>query len=84
MKDQKNMNAINKEKDEARYRTSGFENGIPGINTPGVELPEFNPPVPNRAWTAMRKGKAKEEALEDLEKAEEIVSGINPNSDLDF
>lgn len=27
-----------------------------GINTPGIELPAFNPPVPNRAWTAMRKG----------------------------
>ena len=26
----------------------------PGINTPGIELPAFNPPVPNRAWTAMR------------------------------
>lgn len=29
---------------------------ISGINTPGVDLPAFNPPVPNRAWTAMRKG----------------------------
>ena len=28
-----------------------------GINTPGIELPAFNPPVPNRAWTAMRMGK---------------------------
>ena len=27
-----------------------------GINNPNVELPAFNPPVPNRAWTAMRKG----------------------------
>ena len=26
----------------------------PGINTPDIELPAFNPPVPNRAWTAMR------------------------------
>ena len=31
-------------------------NSIPGINTPGIELPAFNPPVPNRAWTAMRNG----------------------------
>lgn len=30
---------------------------ISGINTPGIELPAFNPPVPNRAWTAMRQGK---------------------------
>ena len=29
---------------------------IHGINTPGIELPAFNPPVPNRAWTAMRQG----------------------------
>ena len=29
---------------------------IPGVNTPGIELPAFNPPVPNRAWTAMRNG----------------------------
>ena len=27
-----------------------------GINTPDLELPAYNPPVPNRAWTAMRKG----------------------------
>ena len=26
----------------------------PGINTPDIELPAFNPPVPNRAWTSMR------------------------------
>ena len=26
----------------------------PGINNPEIELPAFNPPVPNRAWTAMR------------------------------
>ena len=30
------------------------EKGTPGINTPGIELPAFNPPVPNRAWTSMR------------------------------
>ena len=29
---------------------------VSGINTPGIELPAFNPPVPNRAWTAMRNG----------------------------
>ena len=31
------------------------EDSVPGINTPGIELPAFNPPVPNRAWTAMKK-----------------------------
>ena len=39
----------------------------PGINTPGIELPAFNPPVPNRAWTAMRQGKDLDE-LTDQEK----------------
>ena len=29
---------------------------VSGINTPGIELPTFNPTVPNRAWTAMRQG----------------------------
>ena len=32
------------------------DNAVPGINTPGIELPAFNPPVPNRAWTAMKNG----------------------------
>ena len=40
-----------------------------GINTPGIELPAFNPPVPNRAWTAMRQGKDIDELTED-EKAD--------------
>ena len=31
-------------------------NSVPGINTPEISLPAFNPPVPNRAWTAMRQG----------------------------
>ena len=31
-------------------------NSIPGINTPEISAPAFDPPVPNRAWTAMRAG----------------------------
>ena len=31
-------------------------NGTAGINSPEIAPPAFNPPVPNRAWTAMRKG----------------------------
>ena len=38
-----------------KSRDTGYEDAIPGINTPGIELPAFNPPVPNRAWTAMKK-----------------------------
>ena len=37
------------------YRTDAL-GATSGINTPGVDLPAFNPPVPNRAWTAMRAG----------------------------
>lgn len=33
-----------------------FSGAVPGINTPDIDLPAFNPPVPNRAWTAMRQG----------------------------
>ena len=42
---------------------------ISGINTPGIELPAFNPPVPNRAWTAMKNGMDIDELTED-EKAD--------------
>ena len=31
-------------------------NSKSAINNPNIELPAFNPPVPNRAWTAMRQG----------------------------
>ena len=47
----KNMNGVHSE----RYRKDA-PSATSGINTPGVELPAFNPPVPNRAWTAMKKG----------------------------
>ena len=36
-----------------------------GINSPKIALPAFNPPVPNRAWTAMRMGKDIEELTEE-------------------
>lgn len=41
--------------DQPKSRDTGLKDAIPGINTPGIELPAFNPPVPNRAWTAMKK-----------------------------
>lgn len=43
-------------KNDYNARDSHGKNDVPGINTPGIELPAFNPPVPNRAWTAMRNG----------------------------
>ena len=42
--------------DYPKSRDTGYTDAIPGINTPGIELPAINPPVPNRAWTAMRNG----------------------------
>ena len=38
---------------------------IPGINTPEIILPAYNPPVPNRAWTAMKNGKDIDELSEE-------------------
>ncbi len=32
----------------------GQTNSVPGINTPEISPLPFNPPVPNRAWTAMK------------------------------
>ncbi len=54
MKDKKYIN-VNPDGDD-RYEP-GETNSVPGINTPEISLPAFNPPVPNRAWTAMRAGK---------------------------
>lgn len=55
--------------DETRKYRKDAPGAISGINTPGIELPAFNPPVPNRAWTAMRQGLDIEE-LTDEEKRE--------------
>ena len=32
------------------------ETGAPSRATPDIKIPAFNPPVPNRAWTAMKHG----------------------------
>lgn len=52
-----------------RYANEVTDTAIPGINTPDIALPAFNPPVPNRAWTAMRMGKDIDELTEE-EKAD--------------
>ena len=44
------------EKNNVRNYRKDAPGATSGINSPGIELPAFNPPVPNRAWTAMRKG----------------------------
>ena len=56
MKESKKQTSSEMEKKDPKGRNRGGSNSIPGINTPGIELPAFNPPVPNRAWTAMRNG----------------------------
>lgn len=38
---------------------------VPGVNTPEIMPPAYNPPVPNRAWTAMRAGKDLDELTEE-------------------
>ncbi|MBE6644589.1 MAG: hypothetical protein E7612_04325 [Ruminococcaceae bacterium] len=48
-----------------KSRDTGYKDAIPGINTPGIELPAFNPPVPNRAWTAMCNGADIDELTEE-------------------
>lgn len=52
--DKKTMD--NTEKNNVRNYRKDAPGAVSGINTPGIELPAFNPPVPNRAWTAMRQG----------------------------
>ncbi len=56
----------NQERMEFHGQSVASGKSVPGINTPGIELPAFNPPVPNRAWTAMR-----EELGKDLVNPEE-------------
>lgn len=45
----------NQERMEFHGKSVSSGPSTPGINNPEIELPAFNPPVPNRAWTAMRK-----------------------------
>ena len=52
------------EKNVRNYRKDA-PGAVSGINTPGIELPAFNPPVPNRAWTAMRQGRDISELTEE-------------------
>lgn len=62
MKDKDYIN-INPDGDD-RYPV-GQTNSVPGINTPEISPPTFNPPVPNRAWTAMKAGKDIDELSEE-------------------
>ena len=55
-KNNKTKTTATTEKHNVRNYRKDAPGAISGINTPGIDLPAFNPPVPNRAWTAMRKG----------------------------
>ena len=61
------MDKKNKKEKELPILTSrpGAPDGKAGINSPTVIPPAFNPPVPNRAWTAMRQGMDIEELTEE-------------------
>ena len=55
-KNEKNKKTGNYSGDPSEMRKApGYTGAVPGVNTPDIELPAFNPPVPNRAWTEMRK-----------------------------
>ncbi len=47
------------------YRNDNSPNSVPGVNSPEIAPPAFNPPVPNRAWTAMCNGLDIEELSEE-------------------
>ena len=65
MDKEKNKTTKNTEKIDVHEYRKDAPGAISGINTPGIELPAYNPPVPNRAWTAMRKGVDIEELSEE-------------------
>ena len=55
-KSEKRMKLNETEEKNVRNYRKDAPGAVSGINNPGIELPAFNPPVPNRAWTAMRNG----------------------------
>jgi hypothetical protein len=57
-KHEKKLPAYDGDNSEMR-KAPGYTGAVPGVNSPEIELTEFNPPVPNRAWTEMKKDIAK-------------------------
>lgn len=65
-KNNKTPKTVNQtEKHNVKNYRKDAPGAVSGINTPGIELPAFNPAVPNRAWTAMRRGLDIEELTEE-------------------
>ena len=56
-------------------KAPGYENAVPGVNSPEIAPPRFNPPVPNRAWTEMRRNLEIEAMTE--QKRRELYGGGN-------
>ncbi len=52
-------------KPESERFPGNKQNSVPGINSPEISVPAYNPPVPNRAWTAMSRGVDIEELSEE-------------------
>ena len=65
MKNDKTLKTNKTEEKNVKNYRKDAPGATSGINTPGIELPAFNPPVPNRAWTAMRMGKDISELTEE-------------------
>lgn len=84
MSDNKNITNQKENHTKGRYdgdpsemrKAPGYTNAVPGVNTPSIDLPAFNPPVPNRAWTEMKNGKDIE-ALTEEERRELYVGKDN-------
>lgn len=64
-KKNKNLTSEKTEKHNVKNYRKDAPGAISGINTPGIELPSVIPSVPNRAWTAMRKGMDLDELTEE-------------------
>ena len=75
LSDKKNEGDFSGDASEMR-KAPGYNGSVPGVNTPDIRLPSskksadvsapaFNPPVPNRAWTEMKKGMEIEGLSED-------------------
>ncbi len=79
----KNKNGTYSADPSEMRKAPGYNGSVPGVNTPEIRLPgaemkhdvsvpAFNPPVPNRAWTAMKAG-MDIEALSEEEKRDLYV-----------
>ena len=52
-KDKKNKNGNYSGDPSEMRKAPGYENAVPGVNSPEIAPPAYNPPVPNRAHTEM-------------------------------